>query len=172
MAGVQTFSPEFSNVTISTNVIDHIVTEFAEGTYINIEPANDRFTPTVGAKGEEYRSHNPSKAVTITVTLSQTSHSNDVLLALLNLDRETLDGTFTFTFKDSSGTTVYTDEFAYIMTEPTQAFSGNGGLEGREWQIRLPNPSYNLGGNGRFSSATQRVLENLGETVDPRWQSS
>lgn len=168
---VQTFSPDSLDIVISTGNINHILTNYQEGTMITIEPATERFTPTVGAKGEEYRAHSPSKAVSLTVGLSQTSHSNDVLYRLLDIDRENLDGWFTMTIKDSSGTTIYTDEFAYIMEEPSQAFSGGGSIEGREWTIRMPKPVYNIGGNGRFSSDVQRNVENLGGTVDDQWDS-
>lgn len=169
---VQTFSPEAIDIIISNGSINHIVTNFQEGTMVSFEPATERFTPTVGGKGEEYRAHQPSRALNVTIGLSQTSHSNDVLFALLENDRATLDGTFTMTVKDSSGTTIYTDEFAYIQEEPSQAFSGNGSIEGREWNIRMPKPSYNIGGNGRFSADTQSDLESLGTTVDPQWQSN
>lgn len=169
---VQTFSPDAIDIVISNGDINHILTNFQEGTMVTIEPATERFTPTVGAKGEEYRAHQPSKAVSITVGLSQTSHSNDVLYRLLELDRENLDGWFTMTVKDSSGTTIYTDEFAYIMEEPSQEFAGGGSISGREWTIRMPKPSYNLGGNGRFAADTQRAIEQLGGTVDSQWQSS
>ncbi len=166
---VQTFSPEFVDIIISTGDINHIVTGFQDGSMVTIEPATERFTPTVGAKGEEYRAHQPSRAVSATIGLSQTSHSNDILFQLLENDRDTLDGTFTMTVKDSSGTTIYTDEFAYIQEEPSQAFSGGGTIEAREWTIRLPKPSYNIGGNGRFSVDNRNNLESIGGTVDSQW---
>jgi len=169
---LQTYSPEFSDLIISNEQINHIVTNYAEGTFIGIEPHSERFAPVYGAKGEAYRAHNPVKAFDLSVTLSQTSHSNDVLSALLNLDRETLEGTFTLTFKDSSGTTIFTENSAYIGSEPSQSFAGGGGIESREWTIHLPNPSYTLGGNGRFTAGVQSDVEALGGQVDPRWQSS
>lgn len=169
---VQTYSPEFTDLVISNGDINHIVTGFGEGTFINVEPYEDRFTPVYGAKGEAYRAHSAVRAFRLTATLSQTSHSNDVFSLLLQNDRETLDGFFTVTLKDSSGTTIFTDEFAYICIEPTQGFSGGGSIETREWTIDLPNPSYRIGGNGRFSSDTQRNVEQLGGTVDPQWTSS
>lgn len=172
MTAVQSFSPEAVQVIISNGQTSHTITNYMEGTFVTVEPAADRFSPTVGGKGEEYRALNPNRAFTVTIALSQTSHSNDVLYYLFDEDRETLDGLFNMIIKDASGTTLYSDEFSYIMTEPTQAFSGGGSIEGREWQIRMPKPDYVIGGNGRFSAATQRTVEQLGATVDPRWQSS
>lgn len=170
---VSTYSPEFTDLIISNGDINHVVTGFAEGTFITLSPFTERFVPVYGAKGETYRAHNPVRAFDLTVTLSQTSHSNDVLSALLKNDRRTLDGTFTITLKDSSGTTIFTDEFAYIGQEPEQAFSGGGTIESREWTLHLPDPvDYNIGGNGRFSTETQRNVEQLGGTVDSQWQSS
>lgn len=169
---VSTYSPEFTDLIISNDLVTHIVTNYAEGTFINIEPVSERFVPVYGAKGEAYRAHNPVKAFNLTVTLSQTSHSNDVLATLLNLDRESLDGTFTLTFKDSSGTTIFTENSAYIGTEPSQSFAGGGGIESREWTIHLPNPSYNIGGNGKFATEVQANIEALGVEVADQWQAS
>lgn len=167
-----TYSPEFTDLILSNGSMNFIVTGYAEGTFLTLEPHAERFAPTYGAKGEPYRVRNAIKAFNLTLALSQTSHANDVLSLLLQNDIETLDGTFTCTLKDSSGTTIFTDEFAYIGEEPSQAFSGGGSLENREWTIHLPSPSGLIGGNGNFSSDTQRVVENLGGTVDSQWQSS
>lgn len=172
MSGLKTYSPEFTNVVISTEDINHIITDYAEGGFISLEPVTERFVPVYGAKGEAYRSHNPVRAFDLTLTLSQTSHSNDLLSMLLDLDRESLDGTFTLTFKDSSGTTIFTENSAYIGSEPSQSFSGGGSIESREWTIHLPSPNYRVGGNGKFSTDTQSSVEALGGTVDPQWQAS
>ncbi len=169
---VQSYSPSFVSVSISTPEMNHMLTGYAEGTFISIEPFADRITPVYGAQGEAYRVFNPVEAVTMTVTLSQTSYSNDVLTLLHDLDKASLNGTFTLIMKDSSGRTVYVDEFAYIGTEPTQSFSGGGTLENREWSIHLPKPDRNIGGNGNFSADAQRNIEQLGGTVDPQWQST
>jgi len=169
---VQTYSPEFTDVIISNGDINHVVTGFAEGTFISIDPFEDRFTPVYGAKGESYRAASAVKAFDMTMTLSQTSHSNDILTLLLQNDRESLDGTFTLTFKDSSGTTIFTEESAYIGQEPSQAFSGGGSIESREWTLHLPNPSYNIGGNGKFTSDVQRAYEKIGGDIPSQWQSS
>lgn len=170
MAGVSTYSPEFTNVIISNNIFNHVLGNFAPGTFISIEPVSERMVPVYGAKGEAYRAHNPVRAFNLTVTLSQTSHSNDILVRLLNIDRETLEGTFTLTMKDSSGTTVFTERDAYIGTEPTQPFAGEGSIESREWMIHLPNPDYNIGGNGKFDTSTQSELESIGGTVPEQWR--
>lgn len=172
MAGVGTYSPEFTDLIISNDLINHIVTNFAEGSFISVEPTSERFAPIYGAKGEPYRAHNAVNAFDLTVTLSQTSHSNDIFTRLLQLDRETLRGTFSLTLKDSSGTTLFSENSAYIGTEPSQGFAGGGTIESREWTIHLPNPSYNIGGNGLFSVEDQSNLEALGGTVDPQWASS
>lgn len=170
MSCVGTFSPDALSVIISTENINHEVNGFAEGTFISIEPQTDRFTAVYGARGESYRAHDPVKAFNVTLTLSQTSHSNDVMTYLLQNDRETLDGTFTITIKDSSGTTLYTERCAYIGTEPSQSFSGGGSIEDREWMVHMPSPDYVIGGNSRFTIADRDAVETLGGNVSPQWQ--
>lgn len=170
MACVTTYSPEFTDLIISTDQIDYTVTGFAEGTFLSVEPVEDRITPVYGAKGEAYRAVSAVRAFNLMVTLSQTSHSNDVFTQLLMNDRETLEGTFTITLKDSSGTTVFNDDCAYIGIEPTQAFSGGGEIEDREWTIHLPNPEgYVIGGNSRFGQDSASAYTALGGDIDSRW---
>lgn len=169
MSCVGTYSPEFLDVIISNDSLNHVLTGFAEGTFVSIEPFEDRITPVYGAKGEAYRAMSGVRAFNITVTLSQTSHSNDVLTYLLQNDLESLDGTFTLTVKDSSGTTLLVDRCSYIGQEPTQAFSGGGTIESREWVIHAVRPSYVVGGNSRFTPEEVSAVEALGQTVDPQW---
>lgn len=171
MACVGTYSPDAVDVIISNDEMNHIVTGFAEGTFISIEPHADRFTSYYGAKGDPSRVHDPVYAFNIALTLAQTSHSNDVFTHLLRRDRQTLRGTFNLTLKDSSGTTLYNERCAYIGVEPTQSFSGGGTMESREWTIHLPNPDYVIGGNDVFSPEVQESVESLGAQVDPQWQS-
>lgn len=171
MACLTTYSPAFTDLIISNDDMNHTVTGFAEGTFITISPFEDRFTAVYGAKGEPYRAAHAVTAFDLSLTLSQTSHSNDILTMLLRNDRETLDGTFTLTFKDSSGTTIYTERCAYIGTEPEQTFEGGGTIADREWTIHLPNPEgYVIGGNSRFTEDEQNALEALGGTVEDKWQ--
>lgn len=170
MAQPGSFSPDSLTVVISSGEFDHILTNYAEGSFITISPATESWTPTVGAQGEDYRVHQPSRAVTVTVNLSQTSHSNDILYLLHELDRESKEGFFNMTIKDISGTTLYTDQWSYIQTRPEQAFTGGGTLESREWQIRMPSPDENVGGNGTFSVEDQQAYTQIGGTIAPRWQ--
>lgn len=171
MSCLTTYSPEFTDLIVSNDNLDFALTGFAEGTFISVEPVEDRMTPVYGAKGEAYRAVSAVRAFNLTVTLSQTSHSNDVLTLLLRNDRETLEGTFNLTLKDNSGTTIFTERCAYIGQEPTQTFAGGGTIESREWTFHLPNPEgYMIGGNSRFSDEERAAVEALGGTVDTRWQ--
>lgn len=169
---VGTYSPAFTDVTIITDVMSHIIGGYAEGTMVTIEPVVDRVTPIQGAKGEEYRAMNPVDSFTMTLFLSQTSHSNDILSQILKNDRDSLDGVFTLSLVDASGTTHFTSSCAYITTEPSQSFSGGGTIESREWNLYFAKPDYHIGGNGRFASNVQSEFESIGGFVDPRWQSS
>ncbi|MBG23780.1 MAG: DUF3277 domain-containing protein [Idiomarinaceae bacterium] len=170
MSCVGTFSPDALDVIISNDEMTHVLTGFVEGTFVSIEPFAERVTPSYGARGEAYRVMNPVSAFNMTVSLSQTSHSNDILHRLLQLDRQTFDGTFNILVKDSSGTTLLSERCAYIGTEPTVSFSGGGTLEGREWAIHLPKPQYVIGGNSRFTPDEASNYEALGGNIDAQWQ--
>lgn len=171
MSCLTTYSPEFTDLIVSNDNFSGVVTGFAEGTFLSVEPFEDRMTAVYGAKGESYRAVSAVKAFDLTVTLSQTSRWNDIFTLLLRNDRDTLEGTFNVTLKDSSGTTIFTDRCAYIGTEPTQAFSGGGTIESREWTLHLPNPEgYMIGGNSRFTPEQRDAVEALGGTVPEQWQ--
>lgn len=168
MAKLQTFSPDAVTVVVANEDMTHILTNFGEGSVVTLEPAADRYTAVIGAKGEEYRGKTPNKSWNMTVNLSQTSHSNDVLQALSDIDFDQ-DAPFECTVRDTSGTSYWVTDEAYISQEPSAANTGGGTVESREWTIRLIEPDYNVGGNGRFTVDEINSIQNLGGTVDPRW---
>lgn len=124
----------------------HVVTGYAEDTFVNIEENGDGMSQTVGANGEVARSVSQNRTCNITLTLQQTSPSNDVLSALVDADRLTGDGLFSVAIADLRGSTVLTDSNSFI---PKKAASGFGNAVGtREWTITTSNaPAYNVGGS-------------------------
>lgn len=129
MAGVRTYSPKDISIIIGGATMSG----YAEDSFCTIERSADAFTKVVGADGEVTRTASADKTGTITVTLLQTSPSNDVLSALQLADEVSLVGKFPLLIKDSFGTSLYEASTAWIMKVADSEFGADSGS--REWTI-------------------------------------
>lgn len=134
----------------------------------SIETPNQRFTGYDSADGNHSRAHTPIRRKDVTVTLAQTSSSNDILTALLESDAESLNGTFNFSLMDKSGRFFLRSTDCYITTDGDNDFSNE--IEGREWVIVMPFvDDFMIGGNGYLSTEEVTILTTLGFDVQDRW---
>lgn len=120
---------------------------FAEGTFVEIAPMADRVTSKAGADGEVARSIVPDKRHTVTITLQQTSPSNDVLSASAHADELSGGGLpAPLLVQDLSGRTVFATDVAWVARAPSLTFSAESGE--REWAFETGRPSvFFVGGN-------------------------
>ena len=125
-----TYSPD----KVSINVAGHIITGYTETSFVDIEFSNDRITMEKGADGEVARVINSDDSAIITIRLQQTSSSNDVLSALFDADLISSSGAFPINVTDTSGSSSFTCDAAWITQYPTTTFSD--GVEQREWNIQ------------------------------------
>lgn len=169
MAFQGTFAPKDVQVIISTEGMNHIITGYAEDTGVTIEPGAARYELHVGMAGDTSRIHNANRSRTVTLTLAQTSVSNDILWFLSERDSELRSdgGTFTITVKDGSGRTVLTDENGFIGEDPTVTFGSS--MNNQEWSLILPEPAGAIGGNSKIDQGDVSAIESLGGSVQDRW---
>lgn len=125
----KTYAPDL----VITSVNGVPITGFADGTFISISPAADRFTKTVGADREVARAKSNDNTYEVTITLLSTSLSNDYLTSLLNADKLANAGKFVLQIKDLNGTTLFFWQSAWIKTPPTVEFSKE--ITERAWVI-------------------------------------
>lgn len=118
---------------------------FADGTFISVERSSDAFSTNVGADGEVSRTHSSDKTGKITLTLQQTSDSNDFLSALSILDEKTLLGQFAVLLKDTNGKTVAASPSAWIDKVANAEFAAE--ISDREWVISCSELTSFVGGN-------------------------
>ena len=72
MAGkVKTYNPKEVLIALGS----HIVTGYAEDSFVSIDPSGDGTTKKTGCDGEVTRSISPDKSYTVKVTLDQMSDS-------------------------------------------------------------------------------------------------
>lgn len=129
MGRVTTYNPK--KVTCSLG--NHIVTGFADDSFITVEPAGDGTTYVVGADGEIARSIDPSKVYTVKIALLQASRSNAYLQKMYDKDQKDGTGTFSANINDLLGVEKFTGGIAWV-TKP--ASWARGKAQGnREWEI-------------------------------------
>ena len=142
-----------SKVTVSIMGLVSI-SGFVDGTFINIIKNNKPFETRRSMDGEVARIHRKDERYTVELTLAQSSMSNNLLMAIYNLDSATGMGTFPLFIKDGSGTTTFFALEAHVASPPDASFAN--GMESRTWEIQCTKAAFNLGGKGEQDS-----LENI-----------
>ena len=80
---IKTYNPKEVIVTCGT----HIVTGYADDSFISIEPNGDGITKKTGCDGEIARSISPDNTYKVKLTLLQTSDSNSYFSGMVDLDQ-------------------------------------------------------------------------------------
>ena len=126
---IKTYNPK--EVTVAAG--NHIVTGFADDSFISIEVNGDGISKKVGCDGEIVRSVSPDNTYKIKISLLQTSDSNTFFSNKVDQDRDTGDGMFALLIKDLKGGLVFSTEAAWC----TKKASVTRGKESnnREWEI-------------------------------------
>lgn len=126
---IKTYNPK--EVTVSCGT--HIVTGYADDSFITIEPNGDGITKKVGCDGEVARAVSPDNTYKVKISLLQTSESNAYFSNQVDQDRDTGDGMFAILIKDLKGGQVFSAEAAWC----TKKASVTRGKEtnNREWEI-------------------------------------
>lgn len=142
MGKVKTYDPKL--VTVIFGGVP--ISGFADGTFVTVTPAAERFTKTVGADGEVSRAKSNDKTAEVALTLIQTSPSNDYLSSILAIDNASNLGKLPLQIVDLSGTTVQSWSEAWLKQPPDLEFSKETGE--RAWMFDTGQPDVeNFGGN-------------------------
>lgn len=167
-----TFSPNDVSVIItqSSTGISHVVSGYSEDSIVNIEWTTPRYALYTGADNTGTRVRNASNSATLSISLQQTSASNDVLSSLFDNDAANTDGLFSIQVKDASGRSVYFSDDAYIGVRPNAGFTNN--MSTRDWVVQAFNLEGYAGGNAIISPEDQSTLQTLGATIAAKWLQS
>lgn len=137
----KTYNPKRVQVAIGS----HIASGYADGTFIAIDRSVDQFQVVVGADGEAARAASADKSGTITVTVLQTSLTNDFLSSALLADENTNLNTFPILIKDINGRTLVQCAEAWVKKYATVEFGKE--VVGREWVLETGELLIAEGGN-------------------------
>jgi hypothetical protein len=126
---VKTYNPK--EVTIACG--SHIVSGFADDSFVSIEPNGDGITKKVGCDGEIARAVSPDDTFKVKITLLQASDSNSYFSSMCDLDTETGEGMFSILIKDLKGGLVFSADSAWC-TKKASVTRGKD-TNNREWEI-------------------------------------
>ena len=122
-----------------------LVSGFAPDTFVSVESDEDAFQKQVGADGEGVRTRTNNNGGFVTMTLMQSSATNDLFSALHNADRLTGAGVGPLLIQDQNGTTLVEAAKAWIRRFPTAEYGREAST--REWIIDTTDLVQFHGGN-------------------------
>ena len=166
-----TYSPIDVSVTIthpSTGAI-HTIGGYAEDSFVNVARDSETFDHYTGVDNVATRTYKANTSAKITVTLQQSSASNDVLNEIYRYDKATRSskGLFSLLVKDGSGRAYSFAREAYIGKVPDSAYGS--GMSTREWVLHATQLEDIKGGNGLVSAEDANVIAMLGGTIAAEW---
>ena len=109
MGKIKTYNPKEVTVAFGS----HIVSGFADDSFVTIDPNGDGVTKKVGCDGEIVRSISPDDTYIVKVSLLQTSDTNSYLQERLAKDRKDGSGMFPIIVKDLKGGLVFSTDSAW-----------------------------------------------------------
>lgn len=139
---VRTYDPK--NVVIAIGGVP--MSGFADGTFLEIVRDEQAFTKVVGADGYTSRVKSNNRGGTLTLTLLETSPSNDILSGIAALDELSNAGVVPILVKDMSGNSVYFSATGWIQKLPDSAFGKE--VNNRAWVLDLADVDIFVGSNG------------------------
>jgi len=129
MGKVATYNPK--EVTMAFG--PHIVTGYADDSFISIDAAGDNVTKKVGCDGEISRSVLPDDTSIVKISLLQSSATNAFLQKKVNQDRKTGDGMFPILIKDLKGGMLFSSDAAWVLKSASRTYGKES--SNREWEI-------------------------------------
>jgi hypothetical protein len=135
---VRTYDPKQVAVLIDSKPIGG----FADGTSIKVSRSNDMFSKSSGMDGVLSRVKSNDVSGEITLTLAQTSPSNDVLTDFAN--RSADNDVVPITITDLYGTSSYVSAFVWVKKHADVEFSKD--ISNREWTLEAADLDMFTGG--------------------------
>lgn len=129
MGKIKTYNPK--EVTVAFG--NHIVSGFADDSFVTIDPNGDGVTKKVGCDGEIVRSISPDDTYIVKVSLLQTSDTNSYLQERLAKDRKDGSGMFPIIVKDLKGGLVFSADAAWAKGPASRGYGKEAG--NREWEL-------------------------------------
>lgn len=118
---------------------------FSDGTFLEVVRTEPTWNMVVGADGFVTRGKTNNLSGLVTLTLKQSSPSNDVLSGFMALDELTNSGIIPVLIKDLSGNSTYFSGQGWVMQYANSTFGKD--INDREWSIQLATLDLFVGSN-------------------------
>lgn len=150
---LSTYSPK--DVTITLAGI-HSVIGYADGTFVSIKKDIKPFAKVRAMDGEIARQYFDDAGYKVTLTLMQSSPTNNILSMLYNIDTVTHMGKVPLFIKDGRGQTYFLAGTAWIEEIPEVTFGAE--LDTRTWVFGCSDVVMTIGGNSDTSAIEDSLL--------------
>lgn len=121
------------------------ISGFADGSFVTVERNEDMWTLQVGADGEAARSKSNNRSGRLTVSLLQTSASNDVLSAFAQADDVGGAAQFPVSVEDALGNSLFFTDTAWVKKMAPAPYGKEAAA--REWVLETDVLVAFVGGN-------------------------
>ncbi len=138
------FAGTYDPAQVVVTFLGNILTGFGPDTFLTVERESDAFSDEVGADGEVARARSRDRRGTVTLTLLQSSLSNDVLSAAAAADELGGLGVGPLLIKDLTGATLVAAESAWVRKIANVEYGKE--ITAREWMIRCADMTVLVGG--------------------------
>lgn len=138
---VRTYDPKQVIITVGGVALSG----FTDGTFLEIDRSEATWNMVVGADGLVTRGKTNNFSGTMTITLKQSSPSNDVLSGFMAIDEATNQGVVPVLIKDLSGNSLYFSARAWITKYPNSTFGKE--ISDRQWILNLDELDAFVGSN-------------------------
>ena len=118
---------------------------FADGTAIKVNRASDAYSKVVGADGIVSRARSNDTSGEVSITLAQTSPSNDILSAIAAVDEASNAGVIPILIQDTLGRSTFVSAFGWIRKQADAEFAKE--ITNREWVLDAADITMFVGGN-------------------------
>lgn len=122
-----------------------LISGFADGTFISVSRDEQAYNAVTGADGFVSRAKTGNRAGTITLTLQQTSPSNDILSGFMIADELRNRGVFPIFIQDQEGETIFQAQHCWVQQMPDSDFSKE--ISNRVWTLACARINAFVGGN-------------------------
>lgn len=136
MATIKTYNPK--QVTISLG--SHLVSGYADDSFITIDPNGDGVTKKVGCDGEIVRSIGPDDTYVIKLSVLQTSATNAWLQKKFEADVKNASGMFSVLIKDLKGGVKFSAAYGWVAKPASRGYGKES--NNREWEIHTSSGTY------------------------------
>lgn len=141
---------------VTLNILGLDVEGYSDGTFISIQPENPTYSFRRTFDGSTLAVRNKWQSYNFTVTLQQSSPSNNWLHLLYTLFKEyNIPFVMPILMRDKSGTSTFFASDCWFEKEPTMNFGKT--LGDTVWEIRCNNGAMKIGGNGEVSAVVEVI---------------